>query len=138
MVLREKRIIKELISLRGCAGWSASLLFANPRSQVFSRRGPYLNGLDYAIFVSLAKHVRHIGIMSQSALLSMQVSASHIWFPIYSFCRDASISFKVYRRVKHCKIQLRIDREAWETYWNHVSLRIVGVIGSVILLVSEQ
>ena len=29
------------ISLRGCAGWSAPLLFANPRRQVFSRRGPF-------------------------------------------------------------------------------------------------
>ena len=34
------RIIKALIGLRGCAGWSVPLLFANPRRQVFSRRGP--------------------------------------------------------------------------------------------------
>ena len=40
MVLSKKRIAKALISLRGCAGWSAPLLFANPRRQVFSRRGP--------------------------------------------------------------------------------------------------
>ena len=31
---------KELIRLRGCAGWSAPLLFANLRRQVFSRLGP--------------------------------------------------------------------------------------------------
>ena len=30
----------ELIRLRRCAGWSAPLLFANPRRQVFSRQGP--------------------------------------------------------------------------------------------------
>ena len=29
-----------LIRLRGCAGWSTPVLFANPRRQVFSRRGP--------------------------------------------------------------------------------------------------
>ena len=41
MILSKKRIIKALIRLRGCAGWSAPVLFANPRRQVFSRRGPY-------------------------------------------------------------------------------------------------
>ena len=40
VILFEKRITKALIRLRGCAGWSALLLFANPRRQVFSRRGP--------------------------------------------------------------------------------------------------
>ena len=32
---------KALIRLRGCAGWSAPLLFTNPPRQGFSRRGPY-------------------------------------------------------------------------------------------------
>ena len=41
MVLSKTRITKALIRLRGCAGWSAPVLFANPRKQVFSRRGPY-------------------------------------------------------------------------------------------------
>ena len=40
MVVSTKRITKALIRLRGCAGWSAPMLLANPRSQVFSRRGP--------------------------------------------------------------------------------------------------
>ena len=35
-----KTIVKALIRLRGCASWSAPVLFANPRRQVFSRRGP--------------------------------------------------------------------------------------------------
>ena len=30
IILSNKRIIKALISLRGCASWSAPLLFANP------------------------------------------------------------------------------------------------------------
>ena len=37
-LLSKKRITKALISLRGCAGWSAPLLFANLQRQVFSRR----------------------------------------------------------------------------------------------------
>ena len=40
MTLSNKWITKALISLRGCAGWSAPVLFANLRRQVFSRRGP--------------------------------------------------------------------------------------------------
>ena len=40
MILSKKRVIKALIRLRGCAGWSAPVLFANPPRQVVSRRGP--------------------------------------------------------------------------------------------------
>ena len=40
MVLSKTRITKALIRLRGCAGWSAPVLFANSRKQVFSHRGP--------------------------------------------------------------------------------------------------
>ena len=39
-MLYNKRLTKALIRLRGCAGWSVPLLFANPRRQGFSRRGP--------------------------------------------------------------------------------------------------
>ena len=41
MMRSNKRITKTLIRLRGCAGWSAPLLFANRRRQVFSRRDPF-------------------------------------------------------------------------------------------------
>ena len=41
MILSTKRITKALIRLRGCAGWSAPVLFTNPRRQVFSGCGPY-------------------------------------------------------------------------------------------------
>ena len=43
IILSSKRITKALISLRGSAGWSAPMLFANPRRQVLSRRGPNVN-----------------------------------------------------------------------------------------------
>ena len=51
MVLYKTRITKALIRLRGCAGWSAPVLFANSRRQVFSRRrrGPFIR-----------KHVKYI------------------------------------------------------------------------------
>ena len=42
MILSKKRITKALIRLRECAGWSAPVLFANHRRQVFSRRGPII------------------------------------------------------------------------------------------------
>ena len=42
IILSKKRITKSLNSLRECAGWSASLLFANHRRQVFSRKGPFI------------------------------------------------------------------------------------------------
>ena len=41
MILCNKQI-KALIRLRGCAGWSAPLLFAKPRRQVFSCQGLYI------------------------------------------------------------------------------------------------
>ena len=34
MVLSKKRITKALIRLRGCAGWSAPMLFANPEDSI--------------------------------------------------------------------------------------------------------
>ena len=40
-ILSKKQITKALISLRLCVGWSAPLLVANLRRQVFSLRGPY-------------------------------------------------------------------------------------------------
>ena len=41
MILSKKRITKAQIRLCGCAGWSASVLFANQQRQVFSLQGPY-------------------------------------------------------------------------------------------------
>ena len=50
MIISEKRITKELIRLRGCAGWSAPVLFAKTG---FSRRGPY----DNATIFNLSERV---------------------------------------------------------------------------------
>ena len=46
MILSKKRITKALIRLRGCAGWSVPVLFANPQRQVFSHRGTYNKWID--------------------------------------------------------------------------------------------
>ena len=49
MILSIMRITKALIRLRGCAGWSAPVLFAKPRRQVFSRRGPIITPTEIGI-----------------------------------------------------------------------------------------
>ena len=53
MILYKERMTMALIRLRGCAGWSAPLLFANHRRQVFSHRGPY--HLLYPLLVHLKR-----------------------------------------------------------------------------------
>ena len=51
IVLYKTRITKALIRLRGCAGWSAPVLFANPRRQVSSRCGPFSHSaIHYLVF----------------------------------------------------------------------------------------
>ena len=67
MLLSKKRITKALIRLRGCAGWSAPLLFANHRRQVFSRRGPYYSAW-YVRYTFNNKKIknRHAKIVLQS------------------------------------------------------------------------
>ena len=66
MILSDKRITKALISLRGCVGWSAPVLFANLRRQVFSRRGPNYSYIEDVVlfmylnnqtFISVAMHL---------------------------------------------------------------------------------
>ena len=46
MVLSKKQITKALIRLCECAGWPAPVLFSDPRTQVFSRRGPIYHSYD--------------------------------------------------------------------------------------------
>ena len=58
MIHSNKRITKALIRLRGCAGWSAHLLFTNLRRQVFSRRGPFYAW--FQILKDLSKYLRLI------------------------------------------------------------------------------
>ena len=41
MILSKRRITKVLIRLHKCPGWSAPLLFKNPRGHIFLGRGQY-------------------------------------------------------------------------------------------------
>ena len=49
----KKRKTKALIRLRGCAGWSAPVLFATPRRQVFSRRCPFVFNFNFVFWLDL-------------------------------------------------------------------------------------
>ena len=51
-------ITKALISVRGSAGWSATLLFANPEDRFFAHRGPFILGLmaNYVLYIDLDLH----------------------------------------------------------------------------------
>ena len=52
MVLYKTRITKALIRLRGCAGWSAPVMFANPPKTGFLASRPIsYAGLDIDIFI---------------------------------------------------------------------------------------
>ena len=55
MILFNKRITMALIRLRVCAGWSALVLFANPRRQVFSR-------LFYTLYTSWSFFLRALKV----------------------------------------------------------------------------
>ena len=59
MLLFKKGITKGLIKLRGCAGWSVPVLFANPRRQFFSRRGPY----DFISFCQSPRISHHHSVL---------------------------------------------------------------------------
>ena len=50
VILSNKRITKALIRLHGCAGWSAPLLFLNPRRR-FSRVDAHIRGSGWGSLV---------------------------------------------------------------------------------------
>ena len=73
----KKRITKALNRLRRCAGWSAPVLVANPRRQVFSRRGPnfcpYLHLLSCVcyVFVRVCLYVLCGHLLGRADLLAL-------------------------------------------------------------------
>ena len=73
MVLSKKRITKALIRLRGCAGWSAPVLFANTRKQVFSCRGPH-----HAITDKSKQRPPHTGLDVTNLSLGFRLSKTQI------------------------------------------------------------
>ena len=84
MVLSKQRITKALIRLRGCAGWSSPLLFANLRRQVCSRRGP--NYMSYfQVFLKIISY-QNCQKRFRSAEIKMAVRAKiRSFFKRYKF-----------------------------------------------------
>ena len=66
------------------------------------------NGIQSTLFVAHVKQGWHVGIMTQAA--SSSSLASHFWFPINNSSSDASISFKLYRSVKHFYVQVKFEK----------------------------
>ena len=78
-------ITKALIRLRGWAGWSAPLLFANHQRQVLSRRGPLTLSLPNATVVEFTIHCQ---TRLQSKLKGIVDSCQSL-----TVIRDANIFF---------------------------------------------
>ena len=84
MILKENRFFRKMFIVTDLVSLKETLSF-------------------YLIFVSLVKHGRRIGIMSQSSLSVASSSAvvSQFWFPIDIFRRDTPVLLKKYRWVTH-------------------------------------
>ena len=89
MVLYNTQITKALIRLRGCAGWSAPVLFANPQRQVFSRRGP----IRMMWFFNVLPPSKQLG-QSYSTTVKSKLFA-RILFP-GKWCKDIFATFKIH------------------------------------------
>ena len=76
MVLFKNRIAKALIRLRRCAGWAAPVLFANPRRQVFSRRGPF-EVMCLLWYVSLHRRRKHKTAPKEAPFLDLNLSITN-------------------------------------------------------------
>ena len=76
-IILDKRPTKALISLRGCTGGSAPVVFVNPRRHVFSRRGPYFGVTGYNI-VSLSLE----SILSKHSVQPL-IKCCNMWYFIW-------------------------------------------------------
>ena len=73
MILSKKRITKALFSLGGCAGWSASLLFTNHWSQIFSCQGPYGFKCELSmLYLSSYSHIYYRRVYTSMVYISME------------------------------------------------------------------
>ena len=60
MILSNKLLTKALIRLRGCAGWSAPLLFTNTEDRFFTHRGHDNHSIMNSVYTDLG----HVSIIS--------------------------------------------------------------------------
>ena len=122
MGLCNKRITKALISLCGCAGWSASVLFENSRRQVFSRCGPYnsfsvmnlpfrcqANFLVLAKMTALVFDVLYLFTTSVTTGTSFRVGAKN-WLTILNITSyvPANVCSDVHKvgHLSHCEVTM--------------------------------
>ena len=77
MVLSKNANKKALIRLHGCAGWSAPLLFANLRRQVFLRLDPY----DWTDFPWTGLYGKKIS--SNSRMYLFEIHLHHVSYLIF-------------------------------------------------------
>ena len=114
MVLFKTRIKKAMIRLRGCAGWSAPLLFANLQRYVFSRRGPY-NSLDQkdATFVPRLQEVMQFTSLNCSHLVLKETWKCKVTLHlVVVFAFDIPPTAKVIWRWSHSLKSIRQTGEA--------------------------
>ena len=92
MLLSNKRITKALISLGGCAGWSAALLFANTEDR-FSRieaqiLAVVIRVMSILYLPGLCQHRRHVNKRPLHILLSLLVYVSVVCCSSYYHFRN--------------------------------------------------
>ena len=135
MILSEPRIEKVLIRLRGCAGWSAPLLFANHRKQVFSRRGPLMIYLQTdrtklgAVFCTVCHRVDMQTSKwgsSTNRIATVAISDTCMWKEIHvHVCEQIWIFILLwplptsFGSIKHIVLgmSLKSEREQFEQFW---------------------
>ena len=125
MVLSNKRITKALIRLRGCAGWSATVLFANPRRQVFSRRGPHVTNQSNAHLAIFSRsefrnYAAEIGFFS--TIIKILVSSIKIIFHVVflssaDFLSKSTFSKSSFRNTTRVSYSLNPDPDLSGLIW---------------------
>ena len=112
-----------LISLQGCPGWSAPLLFANPQREVFSRRGPYLLSIVENTWTSLHNSIL-IEILSMIYLhYYFQQFFSHIKLFLYHISHIAWV--KVFRIKPEFRIlRLTFNRKSVSKFWINFNFKL--------------
>ena len=79
VILSKKRKTKALIRLRGCAGWSAPVFFANHRRQVFSRRGPNMTGPSLQKLQQRVHHPNHNNFVVCLFVCLLYIPSQQLW-----------------------------------------------------------
>ena len=117
MILSKKGITKALISLRGCAGWSAPVLYAYPRRQIFSCCGPFILRIDGRIRARPILYYGAIQLCRTASLTMLHVltyiaSNSDVTFRHCPLQQVRMLAVTDHRLVRHPYIKQNHHREA--------------------------